>query len=73
MYLVFADFNPKDRALRAQGDFAEGFRYVWKRHDLKVILAMLFLIGTVRTELSDIHLDDVCHSLSRRSGPNTDS
>jgi MFS family permease len=40
------ELHPKDRALRAQAGFAEGFRYVWKRHDLKVVLAMLFLIGT---------------------------
>src|SRR6202011_1049401 len=34
------------RALRTQGSFAEGFRYVWKRPDLKAVLFMLFLIGT---------------------------
>ncbi len=34
------------RALRARGGLAEGFRYVWKRPDLKAILLMLFLIGT---------------------------
>ena len=34
------------RALRARGGFAEGFRYVWKRPDLKAVLLMLFLVGT---------------------------
>jgi MFS family permease len=35
-----------DRAPRARGSLAEGFRYVAKRPDLKVILLMIFLIGT---------------------------
>jgi MFS family permease len=35
-----------ERAHRAKGSFTEGFRYVWKRPDLKAILVMLFLIGT---------------------------
>ncbi len=34
------------RAPRAKGSFAEGFRYVWRRPDLRAILVMLFLIGT---------------------------
>jgi MFS family permease len=34
------------RAPRTEGGFAEGFRYIWKRPDLKTILLMLFLIGT---------------------------
>jgi len=34
------------RALRTRGGLAEGFRYVWKRPDLKAVLLMLFLIGT---------------------------
>jgi MFS family permease len=34
------------RAVRTRGSFVEGFRYVWKRPDLKAILLMLFLIGT---------------------------
>jgi MFS family permease len=34
------------KALRARGSFAEGFRYVRKRPDLKAVLLMLFLIGT---------------------------
>jgi len=35
-----------DKALRSRGSFAEGFRYVARRPDLKVILLMIFLIGT---------------------------
>jgi MFS family permease len=35
-----------ERATRAGGSLAEGFRYVWKRPDLKVVLFMMFLIGT---------------------------
>jgi len=34
------------RATAAGGGFLEGFRYVWGRPDLRVILLMLFLIGT---------------------------
>ncbi|WP_119324572.1 MFS transporter [Capsulimonas corticalis] len=35
-----------NKAPRTRGGLAEGFRYVWKRPDLKAILLMLFLIGT---------------------------
>src|ERR1700677_2512608 len=35
-----------DRALRSRGSFGEGFQYVARRPDLKVILLMIFLIGT---------------------------
>ena len=34
------------RTARARGGLADGFRYVWKRPDLKAILLVLFLIGT---------------------------
>jgi MFS family permease len=34
------------KATKARGSLAEGFRYVWRRPDLKVVLLMLFLIGT---------------------------
>ncbi len=36
----------RDPAVRTPGGLLEGFRYVWKRPDLKAILLMLFLIGT---------------------------
>ena len=39
------ELHPTHRAVRTRGSFAEGFRYVWKRPDLKTILLMLFLIG----------------------------
>jgi MFS family permease len=39
------DLRPNARARRAKGSFTEGFRYAWRRPDLKAILAMLFLIG----------------------------
>jgi MFS family permease len=35
-----------DRAARTRGSLTEGFKYVWKRPDLKAMLLMLFLIGT---------------------------
>jgi MFS family permease len=38
--------QPSHRAVRARGSFAEGFRYVLRRPDLKAILFMLFLVGT---------------------------
>ncbi len=34
------------RAARARGSFVEGFRYVWRRPELRTPLLMLFLIGT---------------------------
>ena len=36
----------RPRAARAPGSLAEGFRYVWRRPDIKAVLFMLFLIGT---------------------------
>src|SRR6185312_190804 len=44
--LRVGELNARSRAVRTPGSIAEGFRYVWKRPDLKVILFMLFLIGT---------------------------
>jgi MFS family permease len=38
--------KPSHRPAIAPGSFAEGFRYVLRRPDLKTILFMLFLIGT---------------------------
>ena len=45
-FLRVAELHPNARAPRGKGSFAEGFRYVWGRPDLKAILVMLFLIGT---------------------------
>jgi MFS family permease len=41
-----SELYPNARAPRTAGGFLEGFRYVWKRRDLRAILIMLFLIGT---------------------------
>lgn len=41
-----SELQPKDRAVRTAGSFAEGFRYVWRRPDLTAILFMWFLFGT---------------------------
>jgi MFS family permease len=35
-----------ERALRTRAGFADGFRYVWGRPDLKAVLVMFFLVGT---------------------------
>jgi MFS family permease len=40
------ELKPSHRAVSARGSFIEGFRYVWRRPDLRVILFMLFLVGT---------------------------
>ena len=44
--LRVSELRPNPRAVRAKGSFLEGFRYVWRRPDLKAMLMMLFLIGT---------------------------
>ncbi len=41
-----SELHANARARLSKGSFTEGFRYVWSRPDLKVILVMLFLIGT---------------------------
>jgi MFS family permease len=41
-----SELRKTERAPRAKGSFAAGFRYVWRRPDLRAILVMLFLIGT---------------------------
>jgi MFS family permease len=33
-------------ATKTRGSLVEGFRYVWRRPDLKAVLCMLFLVGT---------------------------
>jgi MFS family permease len=45
-FIRVGELHPQSRAVRTRGSFAEGFRYVWKRPDLKAVLVMLFLIGT---------------------------
>jgi len=45
-FLHASTLHVSKRAPRAKGSFTEGFRYVWKRPDLKAVLVMLFLIGT---------------------------
>jgi MFS family permease len=44
--LRIGELRRRDRAVRVPGGFVEGFRYVWKRPDLKAALWMLFLIST---------------------------
>ena len=40
------ELQPSTRGRRHPGDLVDGFRYVWNRPDLLVILLMLFLVGT---------------------------
>ncbi|HET8791269.1 MAG TPA: MFS transporter [Modicisalibacter sp.] len=40
------ELNSVKRPARKAGGLTEGFRYVWRRRDLRAILLMLFLIGT---------------------------
>jgi MFS family permease len=44
--LRLGELHPSSKAARSRGGLVEGFRYVWKRADLKAVLLMLFLIGT---------------------------
>ena len=44
--LRVGELHRKDRPVKTRGSFAEGFRYVWRRPDLKAALLMLLLIGT---------------------------
>ncbi|MFK2873081.1 MFS transporter [Dyella lipolytica] len=45
-FLRVRELHPRHHASRTRASLAEGFRYVWKRPDLKAVLLMLFLIGT---------------------------
>jgi MFS family permease len=45
-FLRVDQLRQSPRAPRARGSLVEGFRYVWGRPDLTVILLMLFLVGT---------------------------
>lgn len=40
------ELHLRARAAPARGSLAAGFRYIWRRPDLKAILLMFFLIGT---------------------------
>jgi len=40
------DLHLSSGLARTRGSLAEGFRYVWRRPDIKAVLLMLFLIGT---------------------------
>jgi MFS family permease len=44
--LRVGELHLRSRALRTAGSLAEGFRYIWKRPDLKAVLLMVCLIGT---------------------------
>ena len=46
LMLRTGELRPAPKAVRKRGNLAEGFRYVWKRPDIMVILVMIFLIGT---------------------------
>jgi MFS family permease len=44
--LRVGELHQRSRAPRNRGGLADGFRYIWKRPDLRAILLMFFLIGT---------------------------
>jgi MFS family permease len=46
MLLRIDQLHRQHRAVRTSGSFVDGFRYVWRRPDLRAILLMLFLIAT---------------------------
>ena len=46
LLLRTGELRAAPKAVRKRGNLAEGFRYVWKRPDIMVILVMIFLIGT---------------------------
>jgi MFS family permease len=47
LWLLSQDqLHRSDRTLHGHGGLMAGFRYVWSRPDLKVVLFMLFLLGT---------------------------
>ncbi len=45
-FLRVRELHRSIRAVRARGSLVEGFRYVRRRPDLRVILLMMFLVGT---------------------------
>jgi MFS family permease len=46
LVLRTSELHAHDRAARTRGGLVEGFRYVWGRPDLRVVLMMLFVFGT---------------------------
>ncbi len=44
--LKIGQLYSRKRASRTAGGLIEGFRYVWRRPDLRAMLAMLFIVGT---------------------------
>ncbi|HEY4067445.1 MAG TPA: MFS transporter [Burkholderiaceae bacterium] len=44
--LRVGELHARERATRSRGSFGDGFRYVWRRPDLRALMWMLFLIGT---------------------------
>jgi MFS family permease len=44
--LRVSELHVQDRAIQTRGSLVDGFRYVWRRSDLRAICVMLFLIGT---------------------------
>ena len=39
-------FHVQERATRSRSGLADGFRYAWTQHDIRIVLVMFFLIGT---------------------------
>jgi len=44
--LRVSELHVQDRAIQTRGSLVDGFRYVWRRPDLRAVCVMLFLIGT---------------------------
>ncbi len=45
-FLKVEKLHRKDRANKRTGSLLDGFRYIWKRPDLRTVMTMLLLIGT---------------------------
>jgi MFS family permease len=46
LLLRIGELHLRNQPRRARGSLVDGFRYVWKRPDLRAVLLMFFLIGT---------------------------